>query len=139
MGIDARDVTIAIENPRCLATSAPFLGRRTLFVSAHGPVADACEETDSALVGTFAAELSAAAQDQNVVLLIDANASLNDEAGVHCGGSEPIKENVAGTALEELVAERALCIPQTFSKFGPTWHNRRLDFIAVPLLACGGQ
>ena len=68
-----------------------------------------------------------------MVLLIDANASLNDEAGIHCGGSEATKENVAGTALKELVAERALCIPQTFSKFGPTWHNRRLDFIAVPL------
>ena len=73
------------------------------------------------------------AQDQNVVLLIDANASLNDEAGIHCGGSEATKENVAATALKELVAERALCIPQTFSKFGPTWRNRRLDFIAVPL------
>ena len=73
------------------------------------------------------------AQDQNVVLLIDANASLNDEAGIHCGGSEATKVNVAGTALKELVAERALCIPQTFSKFGPTWRNRRLDFIAVPL------
>ena len=40
---------------------------------------------------------------------------------------------MAGTALLELVAERALCFPQTFSKFGPTWRNRRLDFIAVPL------
>ena len=65
--------------------------------------------------------------------LIDATASLNDEAGIHCGGSEATKENVAGTALKELVKERALCIPQTFSKFGPTWHVRRLDFIAVPL------
>ena len=67
------------------------------------------------------------------ILLIDANASLNDEAGIHCGGSEATKENVAGTALKELVAERALCFPQTVSKFGPTWHNRRLDFNAIPL------
>ena len=101
--------------------------------SAHGPVADTEEEQIRLWWDTLAAELATVAQDQNVVLLIDANASLNDEAGIHCGGSEATKENVAGTALKELVAERALCIPQTFSKFGPTWRNRRLDFIAVPL------
>ena len=119
----------AIENPRCLAISVPFLGRRT----AHGPVPDAEDKQIRLWWDTLAAELATVAQDQHVVLLIDANASLNDEAGIHCGGSEATKENVAGTALKELVAERALCTPQTFSKFGPTWRNRRLDFIAVPL------
>ena len=133
LGIDARNVTIAIENTRCLPISVPFLGRRTLFVSAHGPVADTEEEQIRLWWDTLASEVAAVAQDQNVVLLIDANASLNDEAGIHCGGSEATKENVASTALKELVAEGALCIPQTFSKFGPTWRNRRLDFIAVPL------
>ena len=132
-GIDARDVTIAIENPRSLAISVPFLGRRTLFVSARGPVADTEEEQIRLWWDTLAAELATVAQDQNVVLLIDANASLNDEAGIHCGGSEATKENMAGTALKELVADRALCISQTFSKFWPTWRNHRLDFIAVPL------
>ena len=133
LGIDARDITIAIENPRCLAISVPFLGRRTLFVSAHGPVADTEEEQIRLWWDTLAAELATVAQEQNVVLLIDANASLNDEAGIHWGGSEATKENMAGTTLKELVAERALCIPQTFSKFGPTWGTRRLDFIVVPL------
>ena len=80
----------------------------------------------------FAAELAAAARDQHVVLLVCANASLNEEAGIHCGGSEASMENTAGTTFKELVAERAPSILQTFSKFGPTWHNRWLDFIAVP-------
>ena len=119
-GMDARDV-----NPRCLAISVPFLSRRTLFVSAHGPVADAGEEQIWLWWDTFAAELVAAAQDQNVVLLMDASASLNDEA-------EATKENVAGTALEELVAERALCIPQTFSKFGLNWHAVVSDIKVEP-------
>ena len=116
-------------------TPAPScdLSAGSQIVSAQGPVADAEEEQIRLWWDTHAAELPAVAQDQNVVLLTDANASLNDEAGIHCGGSEATKENVAGTALKELVAERALCIPQTFSKFGPTWRNRRLDFIAVPL------
>ena len=93
LGMDARDLTIAIENSRCLAIMVPFLGRQTLFVSAHGPGADAGEEQIRLWWDTFAAELVAAAQDQNVVLLIDANARLNDEAGIHCGGSEATKEN----------------------------------------------
>ena len=110
-----------------------FLWTLTLFVFAHGPVADAEEEQIRLWWDTLAAELATVAQDQNVVLLIDANASLDDEAGIHCGGSAATKENMAGTAFKELVTEGALCIPQTFSKFGPTWRNRRLDFIAVPL------
>ena len=69
---------------------------------AHGAVADAGEEQDRLWWDTLAAELAAVAQDQNVVLLIDANASLNDEASIHCGGSEATKENVAGTAMKEL-------------------------------------
>ena len=106
LGIDARDVTIAIVNPRCLAISVPFLGRRTLVVSAHGPVADADEEQIRLWSDTLAAELATVAQDENVALVIDATASLNDEAGIHCGGSEATKENVAGTALKELVRAR---------------------------------
>ena len=102
-------------------------------MSAHGPVGCTEEEQIRLWWDTLAAELAAVAQDQNVVLLVDATASLNDEAGIHCGGSETTKENVAGTALKELVAEGALCILQTFSKFGPTWRNRWLDFIVVPL------
>ena len=133
LDIDARDVTIAIENSWCLAISVPFLGRRTLFVSAHGPVADTEEEQIRLWWDTLAAELATVAQDQDVVLLIDANASLNDETGIHCGGSEATKRMWLARPLKELVAERALCIPQTFSKFGPTWRNRRLEIIAVPL------
>ena len=50
---------------------------------------------------------------------------VNDDA-------EATKENVAGTALEELVAERALCIPQTFSKFGLNWHAVVSDIKVEP-------
>ena len=66
LGIDGRDVTIAIVNPRCLAISVPFLGRRTLVVSAHGPVADADEEQIRLWSDTLAAELATVAQDENV-------------------------------------------------------------------------
>ena len=77
-GKDAKNVTVAIKNPRCLAMSVSFLGQRILFVLAHGLVAVASEEQIRLWWDTFAAELVAAAQDQNVVLLIDASASLND-------------------------------------------------------------
>ena len=85
----------------------PSLDGRTLFVSAHGPVADTEEEQIRLWWGTLAAELPSVAQYQHAVLLIDANASLNGEAGIHCGGSKATKENMAGTPLLELVAERA--------------------------------
>ena len=77
LGIDARDVTVAFESPKCLAISVPFIGWWTLFVSAHGPVADTEEEQIRLWWDTLAAELATVAQDQHVVLLIDANASLN--------------------------------------------------------------
>ena len=131
LGIAARNVSIAIENPRYLAISVPFLGRRTLFVSVHGLVADTEEEQIRLWWDTLAGISLLWRRTRMWSCFVDANASLNDEAGIHCGGSEATKENVAGTSLKELVAERALCIPQTFSKFGPTWRNRRLDFIAL--------
>ena len=79
--------TIAIENPRCLAISVRLLGGRTLFASAR-------VRTQVRLWwSTFAEELAAAARGQHVVMLLDANASFNEDAGIHCGGSEASKEN----------------------------------------------
>ena len=94
--------------------SAPLLGQRTLFVSAHGPAADTGEEQVRLWWNPFEEELAASARGQHVVMLLDANASFGEDAGIHCGGSEASKENTAGTAVKELVAERALCVPQTF-------------------------
>ena len=118
LGVNARDVTIATENPRCLAISVPLLRRRTPFVSAHGPSPDIGEEQVRLWLSTFAEELAAAARGQHVVTLLDANTSFNEDAGIHCG-SEASKENTAGTALKEL----ALCILQTLGEFGPTWRT----------------
>ena len=132
-GVNARDVAIAIENPRCLVISVPLLGPSTMFVSAHGPAADSGEEQVRSWWSTSAEVLAAVARGQYVVLLLDANASLNEDAGIHCGGREASKENTAGTALKDLVAERALCIPQASGKFGRTWPTHQLDFIVVPL------
>ena len=137
LGIGARDVTIVLENPRCLAISVLFLGRRTLFVSAHGPVADAEEEQIRLWWDTLAAELATVAQDQNVVLLIDA--SLNDEAGIHCGGSEATKENVAGTALKELVAERSVHSADLQQVWADVAQSEDGFYRGPSGLACGSQ
>ena len=129
LGVNARDVTIAIENHRCLAISVPLLSRR-FYLSLRTGLQRTLVRNRFGFGGV---PLQRSVPRRGASMLLDANASFNEDAGIHCGGSGASKENTAGTALKELVAERALCIPQTFGNFGPTRRTRRLDFVEVPL------
>ena len=80
LGVNGRDVTIAVENPRYLAISVPLPGRRTLFVSAHWPPAESGEEQVRLWWSTFVGVQSGQARQGRVA---QAKVGQNQSGGGH--------------------------------------------------------